>query len=134
MQYMRKNLILSGWICLIIGTGVVFSDIDGMFSIIGTTISLAGLGLIIIGIGSKEQGLSPKQISSWKHSQDDLNDNSDSKFENKRVKFRIDTTLDEPIKTSILCGSCSEITIIQGLKPKFFKCPKCELELWSEEE
>ncbi len=134
MQYMRKNLILSGWVCLIFGTGVVFSDLDSMFSIIGATISLAGLGLIIMGIGSKEQGLTPKEISSWKPSQDDLNDSSDSKFENKRIKYRIDTTLDEPIKTSILCGNCSEVTIIQDLKPKIFKCPKCKLELWDEEE
>ncbi len=131
---MRKNLILSGWVCLIIGTGIVFSDIDSMFSIIGTTTSLAGLGLIILGIGSKEQGMTSEQIASWKPSQEDLDDVSDLNFEDKRIKFRVDTTLDDPIKTSILCGNCSELTIIDDAKPKSFKCPKCEFELWDEEE
>lgn len=131
---MRKNLIISGWICLILGTGAVFSDLDGMLSIIGTTISMAGLGLIIIGIGSKEQGLNPIQISEWMPSQDDLTNSHESEFEDKRIKYRIDTTLDEPIKTSILCGNCSELTIIQSSKPHFFKCPKCKIELWDEEE
>ena len=134
MQYLRKNLILSGWVCLIIGTGLVFSDSSGMLSIIGTTLSLAGLGLIILGISSKNQGMGPSQVAAWKPSQDDLEDPLASNFENKRIKFRIDTTLDEPIKTSILCGNCSELTIIEDLKPKFFKCPACKLELWDEEE
>ena len=134
MQYMRKNLIISGWICLILGTGAVFSDLDGMLSIIGTTISMAGLGLIILGIGSKEQGMTSEQISSWKPSQEDLDESSDLNFEDKRIKFRIDTTLDDPIKTSILCGNCSKLTIINNSKPKSFKCPKCKFELWDEEE
>ena len=89
MQYLRKNLILSGWVCLIVGTGVVFSDSGGTLSIIGTTLSLAGVGLIIVGISSKEQGLNPSQIAAWKPSQEDLDDPLASDFENKRVKFRI---------------------------------------------
>ena len=133
MQYMRKNLIMSGWICVILGTGIVFSDLDSMLSIIGTTMSLAGLMLIILGIGSKEQGMTSTQIAEWNPSQDDLKDTQGSDFENKRIKFRIDTTIDEPIKTSILCGNCSELTIIQSTKPQYFKCPKCKLELWEEE-
>ena len=134
MQYLRTNFIFSGWICLILGTGIVFSDLDGMLSVIGTTMSVAGLTLILLGISSKQQAMTPNQISTWKPSKDDLDDPLASNFENKKIKFRIDTTLDEPIKTSILCGNCSEITIVENSKPKSFKCPKCKLELWDEEE
>tara|TARA_B100000131_G_scaffold242756_1_gene235328 strand:+ start:328 stop:687 length:360 start_codon:yes stop_codon:yes gene_type:complete len=119
---------------LILGTGIVFSDLDGVLSVIGTTMSLAGLALILLGISSKQQAMTPNQISTWKPSKDDLDDPLASNFENKKIKFRIDTTLDEPIKTSILCGNCSEITIVENSKPKSFKCPKCKLELWDEEE
>ena len=48
--------------------------------------------------------------------------------------FRIDTTLDEPIRTSILCGRCAEITWIEGRKPKTFTCPSCGIDLWKSEE
>ena len=48
MQYLRINFIFSGWICLILGTGIVFSDIDGMLSVVGTTMSLFGLVLILL--------------------------------------------------------------------------------------
>ena len=134
MQYLRINFIFSGWICLILGTGIVFSDIDGMLSVVGTTMSLFGLVLILLGISSKQQPMTSKQISTWKPSKEDLEDSLNSNFENKKVKYRIDTTLDEPIRTSILCGNCSEITIVESTKPKAFKCPICELQLWEEEE
>ena len=48
--------------------------------------------------------------------------------------FRIDTTLDEPIRTSILCGRGAEITWIEGRKPKTFICPSCGNNLWKSEE
>ena len=134
MQYLRKNFILSGWICFVLGTGVFFSGMNGAPIVIGTTISLAGLILIFIGISSKDQGLTPNQIEAWMPSRNDLDEPNIPNFENKKIKFRIDTTLDEPIKTSILCGNCSELTIIENIKPNFFKCPNCKIELWNEEE
>ena len=51
-----------------------------------------------------------------------------------RPMFRIDTTLDKPIRTSILCGRCAEITWIEGRKPKTFTCPSCGVDLWKSEE
>jgi transposase len=48
--------------------------------------------------------------------------------------FRIDTTLDEPIRTSILCGRCANIEWVEGKKPKNFTCPSCGTELWVSEE
>tara|TARA_B100001113_G_C21073110_1_gene606410 strand:+ start:423 stop:827 length:405 start_codon:yes stop_codon:yes gene_type:complete len=134
MQHLRKNFILSGWVCLILGTGVFFSEANDSLLIIGTTMSLSGIVLILIGINSNEQGLNPKEVADWKPSKNDLEEGENSSFENKRIKFRIDTTLDEPIKTSILCGNCSELTIVNNTKPNSFRCPKCKFELWDEEE
>ena len=51
-----------------------------------------------------------------------------------RPMFRIDTTLDEPIRTSILCGRCAEITWIDGRKHKTIICPSCWINLWKSEE
>ena len=51
-----------------------------------------------------------------------------------RPMFRIDTTLDDPIRTSILCGRCAELTWIEGRKPKIFTCPSCGIDLWKSEE
>lgn len=134
MQYLRKNLILSGWVCFIIGTGIFFSGLNEILVIIAVTVSLSGILLILVGIGSKEQGLAREDISNWKPSKSDLADEEDIIFEKKRIKYRIDTTLDDPIKTSVLCGNCSELTIISNFRPDYFKCPKCNLELWNEEE
>ena len=134
MQYLRKNFILSGWVCLILGTGIFFSEANEIILIIGTTISFSGILLILIGISSKEQGLTPKEIANWIPSKDDLKTDENLNFEDKKIKFRIDTTLDEPIKTSILCGNCLKVTIIDNVKPNSFSCPKCKLELWNQEE
>ena len=51
-----------------------------------------------------------------------------------RPMFRIDTTLEEPIRTSILCGRCSNIDWVEGKKPSQFTCPSCGIELWHSEE
>ena len=51
-----------------------------------------------------------------------------------RPMYRIDTTLDKPIRTSILCGRCAEITWIEGRKPETFTCPSCRVDLWKSEE
>ena len=51
-----------------------------------------------------------------------------------RPMFRIDTTLDKPIRTSIMCGRCTEITWVEGRKPKTFTCSSCGVDLWKSEE
>ena len=51
-----------------------------------------------------------------------------------RPMYRIDTTLEEPFRTSILCGRCANIELVEGKKPMQFTCPSCDTELWYSEE
>jgi hypothetical protein len=51
-----------------------------------------------------------------------------------RVMYRVDSTLDEPIRTSVLCGRCANLEWIDGLKPTIFQCPGCKTILWNSEE
>ena len=51
-----------------------------------------------------------------------------------RVMYRVDTTLYEPKKTTILCGSCGNIAEVDGGRPQMFNCPECGIFLWEDEE
>jgi hypothetical protein len=51
-----------------------------------------------------------------------------------RAMYRVDTSLDPPIKTSILCGRCGHLEWVDGRKPAFYNCLKCKTELWVAEE
>jgi hypothetical protein len=48
--------------------------------------------------------------------------------------YRVDTTLDEPKRSSILCGPCGTVTLVEGPKPNGYTCPACSIQLWQEEE
>ena len=95
---------------------------------ISAPLSIGGLALLILGIsmrdGDNERG---HDVVNWTPSATPMPDAG-------RPMFRIDTTLDKPIRTSILCGKCACITWVDGKKPKIFVCPSCELELWSSEQ
>jgi ribosomal protein S27AE len=71
--------------------------------------------------------MSPEEIENWLPAAEQLPDAG-------RVMYRVDTTLDEPIRSSILCGPCGTVTTIDGHKPSEYACPKCGIRLWQEEE
>ena len=71
--------------------------------------------------------ISEEEILSWEPDKTQMP-------ESGRVMYRIDTTLIEPIRTSILCGKCGNIYWEEGVKPKSFDCPDCLITLWYEEE
>ena len=50
------------------------------------------------------------------------------------VMYRVDTTLDDPIRTSVLCGRCGELTWTDGKRPRKFSCPNCDTLLWDKPE
>ena len=37
----------------------------------------------------------------------------------------------KPIRTSVLCGSCGELTWLDGKRPSRFTCAECDTELWN---
>ena len=96
---------------------------------IGAPISLLGMVLFIwgISINEKNAGWSKERIANWIPDAEEM-------VEAGRIMYRVDTTLDEPIITTVLCGSCGNISEQEGLKPDHFTCPTCSKELWQEEE
>lgn len=128
MQGQRQNLLMSGLICLCMGA-IITIGIDPALAAIGATIGLAGVCLFLWGFSTKpdEHGMSPEEIAAWTPASNELP-------EAGRVMYRIDTTLDEPKKTSILCGSCAEVTYLDGERPKVFDCPACGIHLWDKSE
>jgi transposase len=48
--------------------------------------------------------------------------------------YRVDVTLDEPVRSSVLCGPCGHVELVAGGKPSSYSCPSCKMLLWDEEE
>ena len=74
----------------------------------------------------RQRKLSPEAVAAWAPEGELLPDAG-------RFMYRVDVTLDEPIRSSILCGPCGHITLRDGSKPSAFSCPKCDRLLWEEE-
>ncbi|MGY8734853.1 MAG: hypothetical protein ACKVHN_02255 [Candidatus Poseidoniales archaeon] len=124
MRNPRENFILSGIICIVFGA---FFSVAGIFTLAGT-IGISGLLLFIIGMSTKsDYSMSKKEIREWLPS-------SEGMPEAGRVMYRVDTTIDKPITTSILCGSCAHIEVLSGKRPQTYTCVSCERFLWLDEE
>ncbi|MDA7845722.1 hypothetical protein N9J16_00525 [Candidatus Poseidoniaceae archaeon] len=120
----RENFLIGAMICIVMGA---FLTVGGVYSM-GATIGVSGLVLFVVGMSMKTQrGMTPEEIETWTPEAEQLPDAG-------RVMYRIDTTLDEPIRTSVLCGPCGKVTLVDGSKPAYFSCPECEIHLWDEEE
>ena len=124
----RLNIIISGWLCIAIGSGIVFSDASPFAISIAAPMSMGGALLLIYGlsIGNRE-GYSDEHDEPWTPPISRMPDAG-------RPMYRVDTTLEEPIVTSILCGRCANLEWLEGAKPGSFSCPSCGTELWSTEE
>jgi len=123
----QLNTIISAWLCIAIGSGLTLSD-GSTFSIaLSAPLSIGGVILLMVGIAMGNDAEKSPLHGEWEPSAIGLRDAG-------RPMFRIDTTLDEPIRTSILCGRCAEITWIEGRKPRTFTCPSCGVDLWKSEE
>tara|TARA_Y100000766_G_scaffold277082_1_gene281981 strand:- start:2683 stop:2979 length:297 start_codon:yes stop_codon:yes gene_type:complete len=94
---------------------------------IAAPISISGVGLLVVAIGmSDENEVNQEEIHAWMPDTDFLPDAGGP-------MFRVDTTLISPLKTSILCGRCGNIEILNGPKPSKYFCNECEIILWEEE-
>jgi|TARA_B100000530_G_scaffold136130_1_gene85064 hypothetical protein len=128
-SYMKLNIVISGWLCILLGSLLLFSSGESSLILsIAAPISVLGLVLLILGLMYKdENSVNSEEILSWEPDKTQMP-------ESGRVMYRIDTTLIEPIRTSILCGKCGNIYWEEGVKPKSFDCPDCLITLWYEEE
>lgn len=125
MDHRRTNLFLSAWLCLILGGGLA----SGSLLALGMTIVVGGVVLFFwaMTVAAPQRELSDEEIAGWQPDHGPMPDAG-------RVMYRIDTTLDEPIRTSIVCGPCGTLTVHEGPKPHSFTCPACGTELWIGEE
>ena len=124
----RANLAISGWTCIVIGSGIILSSgPSSMVLAIAAPISISGIGLLLVAIGmTDEQEVDQEEIQAWMPDTDFLPDAGGP-------MFRVDTTLIPPVKTSILCGRCGNVEILNGPKPSKYFCYDCEIILWEEE-
>ena len=124
MKNKRENFLISGIVLIVLGA--LFSL--GVNIAMGSVMGVSGILCFIIGMSiPSEMGMSPEAIANWQPSMERLPDAG-------RFMYRVDVTLDEPKKSTILCGPCGNLVTMEGGKPNHFTCPACERELWHDEE
>ena len=128
-KYIKMNIVISGWLCILLGTGLLFTSSQSTLVIsLAAPVAVIGLMLLFAGLLYKdEDDIDPQEIAAWEPDQSKMP-------ESGRIMYRVDTTLIEPIKTSILCGKCANLYWVDGTKPKSFDCPECLVTLWHQEE
>ena len=124
MNNVRENLLISSLVCITAGA---FFTVAGIMSIAGT-VGISGVVLFILGMTmSTQQGMSKKEIEEWVPDSSQLPDAG-------RVMYRVDVTIDEPKKCTVMCGPCGHVELLDGWRPPQFTCPACSKILWDEEE
>jgi len=120
--------VIAGWICIALGAGVTLSETSLFALAVAAPLSIGGSILFLMGIGMGSDGGPNKlRVSSWEPDSTTMPDAG-------RAMYRLDTTLSEPIRSSILCGRCAHLEWVEGVKPSEFTCPSCGTELWFSEE
>ena len=124
MQKVRENFLIASVICITTGAFFTVANIMSL----AATIGISGVVLFILGMSMKSnQGLSQKEIQEWTPESTQLPDAG-------RVMYRVDVTLDEPKKCTVLCGPCGHLEALDTDRPVAFVCPACSVQLWDEEE
>ena len=125
----KVNTVLTAWICLILGAGIALTSSASDFTLAtAAPLALAGAVLLMFGLSMDEDGeADPDSVADWEPDSSKMPDAG-------RVMFRVDTTLDPPIRTSILCGRCGKVDWVKGRKPKSHTCSECYTLLWESEE
>ena len=131
MQHLRNNLFIASWTLILLAAGISVGLPGPSGLAIAAPAGIAGSLMLVWAISMKEEprGMSAKNISKWTPDEDTLAPGAGGS-----VMYRVDTTLDAPIRTSILCGSCGQLEWVKGRKPSAYACVGCGQELWEEEE
>ncbi|HJM68260.1 MAG TPA: hypothetical protein QF716_05235 [Candidatus Thalassarchaeaceae archaeon] len=131
MQHLRNNLFIASWALILLAAGISVGLPGPSGLAIAAPAGIVGSLMLVWAISMKEapKGMSERDISAWAPEADALPPGAGGS-----VMFRVDTTLDDPIRTSILCGSCGHLEWNDGQKPPSYACVGCGQELWEEEE
>ena len=120
---------LAAWSCIALGSGVFLTSGESPFALaVAAPLAIAGIALLIAGLGmAGEENVDPEEVAAWEPEAGKMPDAG-------RVMYRVDTTLESPVRTSILCGRCGGVDWVDGPKPKSHSCSECETLLWESEE
>lgn len=131
MQHLRNNLFIASWTLILLAAGISVGLPGPSGLAIAAPAGIVGSLMLVWAISMKDEprGMSERDISQWAPEAETLNPGAGGS-----VMYRVDTTLDDPIRTSILCGACGNLEWIDGGKPAEYTCPGCGKELWEEEE
>ena len=131
MQHLRSNLFIASWTLILLAAGISVAITSSNGLAISAPLGIVGSGMLVWAISMKEEpkGMSEKEISDWTPESDPLPPGAGGS-----VMYRVDTTLDDPIRTSILCGACGHVEWVEGRRPAGYACVGCGQELWEEEE
>ena len=120
----RENFLITGFVCILFGGSMSVAGLGPM----AMTVGLFGVVFFLVGMSlGRRTGLSPEAIANWQPDGQTLP-------EAGRFMFRVDGTLVDPGRTSVLCGPCGHVQVNEGPRPSSFTCPSCGLVLWDEEE
>ena len=124
MKNRRENFLICGIVLIVFGA--LFSL--GVNIAMGGVVGISGIACFIIGMSIPSQmGLNPEAVAEWTPSIERLPDAG-------RFMYRVDVTMDEPIKSTILCGPCGHLETIDGPRPNEYTCVSCDRVLWVDEE
>ena len=124
MKNRRENFLICGIVLIVFGA--LFSL--GVNIAMGGVVGISGIVCFIIGMSiPSKMELSPEAVAEWKPSIERLPDAG-------RFMYRVDVTMDEPIKSTILCGPCGHLETVDGPRPNEYTCVSCGSVLWVDEE
>ncbi|MEE2811546.1 MAG: hypothetical protein VX627_00745 [Candidatus Thermoplasmatota archaeon] len=131
MQHLRTNLFIAAWALILFAVAITAGLPGSGGLMIAAPSGLIGIGMLLYAIGMREEAkpMSDIDIARWSPDAEVLAPGAGGS-----VMYRIDTTLDSPIRTSILCGSCGHIEWVDGQRPLAYSCVSCGRELWEQQE
>tara|TARA_B100001113_G_scaffold326778_1_gene299921 strand:- start:78 stop:455 length:378 start_codon:yes stop_codon:yes gene_type:complete len=120
----RENFLITGFVCIFFGASLSVANLGPM----AITVGLFGVVFFLTGMTmGRQAGLSPEAVANWRP-------DSETLPEAGRFMYRVDVTLDEPVRTTVLCGPCGTVQVLDGPRPNTYTCSDCDLQLWDEEE
>ena len=125
----KVNTVLAAWACIVLGSGIILTSGASPFALtVAAPLAIAGVVLLFVGLGmAVEENVDPDKVAAWEPEAGKMPDAG-------RVMYRVDTTLEDPVRTSILCGRCGRLDWVEGPKPKSHACSECDTLLWESEE